>query len=66
MAKSATKTQQVAFRLPVTILKRLDEAGKRMEAENPGANFSRSDVVRVLLMRGLSEMFDGGEGERNE
>jgi len=54
MAKEETTT--VAFRLPNSLVKRLDEYVKRLDAGQPGMTHSRTDAVRVLLMRGLDEM----------
>jgi hypothetical protein len=51
----ATKTVQVAFRFPEALVERLDAHAKRLEAEQPGLTFTRADVVRVLLTRGLDE-----------
>lgn len=51
MAKEPTT--QVAFRLPDSLLERLDRHVKRMDAENPGLEFSRADAVRSLLTRAL-------------
>lgn len=51
MAKEPTT--QVAFRLPDGLLKRLDRHVERMNAENPGLEFSRADAVRSLLTRSL-------------
>jgi len=50
-------TVQVAFRLPGVLVAQLDaEAAVMMEA-HPGMTITRTDVVRVLLMRALD---DGG------
>jgi hypothetical protein len=56
MAKTKERegeTQPVAFRLETELLKRLDEHAKRMAAETPGLKLTRTDVVRVLLLKGL-------------
>lgn len=42
-----------AFRLKPELLKRLDLHAKRMEAAMPGASFTRTDAVRVLLSQAL-------------
>ena len=49
-------TQQVAFRLPESLLKRLDRHVQRMEHSNPGLTFTRVDAVRSLLTRALDEV----------
>ena len=54
MAKEpTTPTTQVAFRLPDPLIERLDKHVKRMNADNPGLEFSRADAVRSLLTRAL-------------
>src|SRR5262245_10281892 len=52
----AALTQQTAFRLPTELLERLDAYVARLRAEQPGVTFSRADVVRLLLTRGLDEI----------
>lgn len=49
----AAPAQSVAFRLSAEILKRLDAKVARMEASNPGLTFTRTDAVRVLLLKSL-------------
>jgi hypothetical protein len=49
-------TTQVAFRLPDSLLKRVDAHVKRMEAELPGLTFTRVDAVRSLLTGALDEI----------
>lgn len=51
-------TEQVAFRLPKDLVKRLDDFVARMSAAQPGMNVTRTDAVRVLLVRAL----DADEG----
>lgn len=55
MTNVPTETQQVAFRLPVSLLKRLDAHVARLRKDVPGMSVSRADAVRVLLSRSLSE-----------
>jgi hypothetical protein len=63
MAKTATTpTTQVAFRLPDPLLARLDRHVERMNADNPGLEFSRADAVRSLLTRSLDAI--EGTGKR--
>ncbi|MDQ3298953.1 MAG: ribbon-helix-helix domain-containing protein [Myxococcota bacterium] len=54
MAKESTT--QVAFRLPDSLIERLDRHVKRMDAENPGLEFNRADAVRSLLTRALDTL----------
>ena len=51
-------TQQVAFRLSETLVKRLDRHVERMTSAHPGLNFSRADAVKSLLTRALDEVED--------
>lgn len=46
-------TEQVAFRLPKGLIKRLDAYAAHLEKEQSGMTFTRTDVVRVLLTRAL-------------
>lgn len=54
MAKEPT--QQVAFRLPDSLIARLDQHVERMSKEHPGLDFSRADAVRSLLTRALDQI----------
>lgn len=63
MPKEATT--QVAFRLPDSLITRLDRHTERMTKENPGLEFSRADAVRSLLTRALDQVEGtkrGGKG----
>jgi hypothetical protein len=46
-------TTQVAFRLPQTMVERLDAHAGRLRGVQPGVRVSRTDVVRLLLLRAL-------------
>ena len=41
---------QTAFRLPASLLAKLDEEARRKARETPGASVSRADVVRGILL----------------
>lgn len=45
----------VAFRLAPDLIKRLDAHAARLTEQMPGASFTRTDVVRMLLLKGLEE-----------
>jgi len=45
---------QIALRLDAELLRRLNAHRARLQAEQPGMNWSRSDAVRALLIRALS------------
>jgi hypothetical protein len=49
-------TQQAAFRLPKSLLARLDRYAERMRGEQKGLTVTRADVVRMLLMRALDDL----------
>jgi len=48
------RSQQIAVRMPLQLLKQLDKYVSKLRAEMPGAG--RSDVVRMLVMKGLSSL----------
>jgi len=58
MAKE--RTTQVAFRLPDSLIARLDRHVERMSKEHPGLDFSRADAVRSLLTRALDQIEGAG------
>ncbi len=49
------ETMQTAFRLPKDLLERLDRHVDRVNADTPGLDLNRTDVVRMLLTKGLDE-----------
>jgi Arc/MetJ-type ribon-helix-helix transcriptional regulator len=49
-------TQQTAFRLPRSLLKRLDAHVEQLRRAQPGLNISRADAVRMLLTRALDSI----------
>lgn len=53
--KDKEKTIQLAFRLPKSMVERIDDHAKRLTAANPGLEFVRVDAVRSLLARALDE-----------
>lgn len=57
-------TRQAAFRLPETLLNRLDELAAAMSRERPGLKITRADVVRMLLVRGLDAAPVAAKGPR--
>ena len=46
-------TRQAAFRLPESLLNRLDDLAATLTREQPGLKITRADVVRMRLVRGL-------------
>lgn len=49
------KTISVSVRLPVDIVKWVDDETERRNAAMPGARFSRADTVRMLLVEKQKE-----------
>ena len=49
------ETQQVAFRLPLDLIKRLDRHVERMRRQAVGISITRADAVRNLLSEALSQ-----------
>ena len=56
MGTEPEATQQVAFRLPLSLLARLDQHAERMRGEQKGLSVTRADVVRLLLTRALDDL----------
>lgn len=54
------ETQQTAFRLPRSMLERLDHYVTKLRKKQRGVRVTRADAVRVLLSRAL----DDAERER--
>jgi hypothetical protein len=52
----AEDTDQVAFRLPKSLIKRLDDYAAPLEKEQAGMKVTRTDAVRVLLTRALDDV----------
>lgn len=55
-------TQQVAFRLPASLVERVDEFARQMSEAQPGFVASRTDAARVLLTQAL----DGAERKKRK
>jgi len=53
--KDKEPTTQVAFRLPDSLIARLDRHAQRLSKEHPGLEFTRVDAVRTLLTIALDE-----------
>ncbi len=49
----ADDTRQIAIRLPVMLLDRLQQHVARMRRDNPGVNVTRADAIRALLIGAL-------------
>jgi len=49
------ETKIIAFVASIELIERLDKEAQRWRSETPGSEITRSDVIRVLLERGLAE-----------
>lgn len=50
----AEETAVVSIRLPVDLVRRLDEYADELRAVTPGVNVTRTDAARAILTRALS------------
>jgi hypothetical protein len=62
----AKQTRQIFVRMPEDLIIALDRYLERMRAEQPGANLSRSDVIRLLLYKALTPIREGEEENRRD
>lgn len=60
MSRNRVKEERIGVRLPAWLLEAIDAEAERLRAERPGSEVNRSDVVRELLARALSD----GRGEK--
>jgi hypothetical protein len=49
----AEETMQTAVRIPVTLVAQVDAFAEAWKATNPGVQLTRSDAIRLLIVRGL-------------
>lgn len=56
MPKSTEPGEQLAFRFPKKLVERIDRYAVTLAEEHSGIEFSRSQVVRVLLTRALDAL----------
>ncbi|MHB8419123.1 MAG: hypothetical protein ACYDCL_13685 [Myxococcales bacterium] len=61
-----TNEKQVSFRLPADLVERIDAHAERLTEQSPGMTFTRADVVRMLLTRGMAEAEAGGKQKRGK
>lgn len=52
-SKTSGQDEQLVVRLPGALLARVDAYADALRREQPGPAWKRSDVVRLLLTRGL-------------
>ena len=53
MPPATEETRPIAFRLPYSLIERLDAHAERMGRTTPGMQFTRTDALRVLLLGAL-------------
>jgi hypothetical protein len=61
-AMADEKNPPLVIRLPADLRARIDKYGERLKREQPGPEWNRSDVVRLLLARAL----DAAEPKRGK
>lgn len=54
-------TTQLAFRLPDSLVARVDAYAKRLNAATPGLDVTRTDAVRALLTQALDRVETKGK-----
>jgi hypothetical protein len=64
MPAKREETVQLAFRLPGSLLARVDAYAKRLNAATPGLDVTRTDAVRALLTQALDQIDGKGTGRR--
>jgi antitoxin component of RelBE/YafQ-DinJ toxin-antitoxin module len=69
--KPAAEMGQYGFRLPVSVINRVDAFAVQAASALPGYKLSRSDAIRVLLERaltaeGLPAVADAPKGKRTK
>jgi hypothetical protein len=55
-ARKKDETVQLAFRLPASLVARVDVYAKRLNAATPGLDVTRTDAVRSLLTQALDAL----------
>jgi hypothetical protein len=61
--QTRTKKVQVVIRIPEEMAGRIDSYQETLEAANKGFSFSRSDVMRHLLEKGMAKIDEEAEDE---
>ena len=61
-APEREETTQLAFRLPASLVARVDAYAKRLNAATPGLDVTRTDAVRALLTQALDRVEGKGKG----
>ena len=63
-AREKETTTQLAFRLPDSLVARVDAYAKRLNAVTPGLDVTRTDAVRALLTQALDSVEGKGKTRR--
>lgn len=53
--KQPKQDEQIVVRVPSALVERIDAYAERLRTEQPGPAWRRSDVVRLLIARGLDD-----------
>ncbi len=56
--KSQTKqpsSQQIAIRMPSTLLERIDAFAEKLKLRSPGLRITRADAIRVMIENALAQ-----------
>jgi hypothetical protein len=60
-----TNMRQIAIRLPVPVMDRLEAHARRLRDRNPGVSVTRADAIRALLLDAL-DTIETKEGTRSK
>jgi hypothetical protein len=63
-AMADEKNPPLVIRLPAELRARIDKYGELLKREQPGPEWNRSDVVRLLLTRALDDVVPAKRGKR--
>jgi len=55
-AKIAEESGVISIRLPLDLIKRLDDYAEQLRSSTPGINVTRTDAARAIITHGLSEI----------
>jgi predicted transcriptional regulator len=61
MSTDREQTVQTAVRVPESLLDRLDKIAERLRHQQPGIAFTRTEVLRLALNRGVELLENEGK-----
>ena len=50
-----TSSQQIAIRVPSTLLERIDAFAAKLKLSSPGLRITRADAIRVMIENSLAQ-----------